>query len=779
MKRIALFVALFASIIGGGVIDAFAAPVATNATRSVLALPQGTALVIIEVDSSDGTPQFIVDDFLNKDALVSQFGGNNMLISRDGGTWWSGPVQLAAGGAAISFNKIRIRTSATPTIEYDKTPNPVSFPSVIEAIAGSKVVSTPVTITGIDADASTAISVSGGEYSIDGDAFTSAAGTVRLNQKVVLRATASATIGETVVVKLLFEGKSAGFDPDSFSVKTTLPAGDLVPNAFSFTAATNVSPGTAVVSDRIVVQGIDAATDISISGGEYAVNDREFVSLPGSVVLGDQIKVRLTAPTTYGTTGSATLTIGGVTAKFEAMTQSYTPVTAPAEIFVNPQTTNVQQGLAVIATAPTQPLQVSTTAPTNSVVLVTTLDPIPVISGTQTVTYTRITDDAALQVRTVDGTSSLQVTTGQFNISAPTSNTSIPVASGDGGSAVLQTTGTNTQVVAGRDGNQNVLVSVTSGPVTFSSTATGGTLPSQFTVYPGETVQTDGNGAPGQLRLGSLGQSSGQAGDFISGVPMGASGLSVPVVSGTSQRFGSLLPFLASALSSHFNLGSGATLTQNAQTGVLTLTVGGKSYRFLPIGALTVSDPTRSKTTQTRATSSSDVAANLESIVSAGLSFAVAPAVSYSDLDKVLKQVDAAATLEILADGAVLATIGGTRYAAQPTAEAIPGGAMSAGLETYNGQLALRDVGGYRQILYPAFANTDFLVNTFRSDFPTLQVGNAGQGAYNVSIPGATLKAYPDIVISTPESGKMWWIDATGKIFIRYPNSTAQGFSLQ
>lgn len=777
MKRIAFFAVLFASIIGVGAIDAFAS-VATSTVRSVLALPQGTALVIVEVDPSDGTPQFIVDDFLNKDALVSQFGGNDKLISRDGGTWWSGPVQLATGGAAISFNKIRIRTSATPTIEYDKTPNLVSFPSVIEAVAGSKVVSAPVTITGIDADAATAISVSGGEYSIDGDAFTSAAGTVRLNQKVVLRATASATLGETVVVKLLFEGKSAGFDPDSFSVKTTLPSGDLVPNAFSFAAATNVSPGTTVESERIVVQGIDAATDISVSGGEYAVNEREFASLPGSVVLGDQVKVRLTAPTTYSTTGSATLTIGGVSAKFEASTQTFTPVTAPTEIFVNPQTTNVQQGLAVISTAPTQALQIATTAPTNSVVLVTTLDPIPVISGTQTVTYTRITDDAALQVRTVDGTSSLQVTTGQFNISAPTSNTSIPVASGDGGSAVLQTSGTNTQVVAGRDGNQNVLVSITSGPVTFNSTASGGTLPNQFTVYPGETVQTDGNGAPDALRLGSLGQNSGQAGDFIANVPLGSNGLNIPIVSGNSERFGDLLPFLANALASHFNLGSGATLTQNAQTGVLTLTVGGKSYRFLPVGVLAVVDPTRANT-RTRATSSADIGANLEAIVSAGLSFAVAPAVSYSDLDNVLKQIDSAATLEILADGAVLATIGGTRYAAQPTAEAIPGGTPSAGLETYNGQLALRDAGGYRQILYPAFANTDFLVNTFRSDFPTLQVGNAGLGAYNVSIPGASLKAYPDIVIGTPESGKMWWIDATGKIFIRYPNSTAQGFSLQ
>ena len=109
---------------------------------------------------------------------------------------------LAIGGVTDTFTS----TTAPP----DTTPEPFTLPVINGVQPGSVVVSSPVTIAGIDSPAP--ISVMGGEYSIGcGGSWTSAAGTIALGQQVCVRHTAASQPSSSVTTTLTIGGISAGF----------------------------------------------------------------------------------------------------------------------------------------------------------------------------------------------------------------------------------------------------------------------------------------------------------------------------------------------------------------------------------------------------------------------------------------------------------------------------------------------------------------------------------------------------------------------------------------
>lgn len=95
---------------------------------------------------------------------------------------------------------------------------------------------------------------------------------------------------------------------------------DTVPDAFTFTAQTNVPVGSVRTSNTITVAGIDAAAAVSIAGGTYSKNGGGYTSDPGTAVAGDTFVTRHTSPGTARTPTTTTLTIGGVSGAFETTT---------------------------------------------------------------------------------------------------------------------------------------------------------------------------------------------------------------------------------------------------------------------------------------------------------------------------------------------------------------------------------------------------------------------------------------------------------------------------
>lgn len=102
------------------------------------------------------------------------------------------------------------------------------------------------------------------------------------------------------------------------------PAPDTTPNAYSYTATTNAEPSTVITSAPVTITGINAATPVSITGGEYSINGGAFTSAAGTVTSGQTITIRLTAPAANSTSASAQITVGGVAATFTVTTKADT-----------------------------------------------------------------------------------------------------------------------------------------------------------------------------------------------------------------------------------------------------------------------------------------------------------------------------------------------------------------------------------------------------------------------------------------------------------------------
>lgn len=97
--------------------------------------------------------------------------------------------------------------------------------------------------------------------------------------------------------------------------------GSTIPDAFAFEAVSDAEPGSQVTSQTVTISGLDEATGISISGGEYRIGDGAFTSAAGTVTPDAQVQVRATAPAVAGGTATATLTIGGISGGFSVTTR--------------------------------------------------------------------------------------------------------------------------------------------------------------------------------------------------------------------------------------------------------------------------------------------------------------------------------------------------------------------------------------------------------------------------------------------------------------------------
>ncbi|TQV80005.1 PQQ-dependent sugar dehydrogenase [Aliikangiella coralliicola] len=107
---------------------------------------------------------------------------------------------------------------------------------------------------------------------------------------------------------------------------TPPPQPDVIPDSFSFTPVSTASLSTLVESNSITVSGIDAATTISVSNGEYRIDSGSFTNSLGTINNGQSVVVRAESAASVGVAVTATLTIGGVSADFVVTTISNAPI---------------------------------------------------------------------------------------------------------------------------------------------------------------------------------------------------------------------------------------------------------------------------------------------------------------------------------------------------------------------------------------------------------------------------------------------------------------------
>ena len=193
----------------------------------------------------------------------------------------------------------------------DRTPNPFSFSAQTGVELSTVVESNSITVS--DINKSVAITVTGGEYSIAGGAFTSSAGEVTEGQAVTVRLTSSDSYSTQTSATLTIGGVSG-----TFSV-TTLD--DTTPDAFAFSAQTEVALSTQVSSNEVTISGINVAAPIVVSGGEYSIDGGEFTAEDGSIEATQTLVVRQTSSVDPETTTELSLTLGDITETFSVTTQ--------------------------------------------------------------------------------------------------------------------------------------------------------------------------------------------------------------------------------------------------------------------------------------------------------------------------------------------------------------------------------------------------------------------------------------------------------------------------
>ena len=118
----------------------------------------------------------------------------------------------------------------------------------------------------------------------------------------------------------------------SSTTTTDATSNDTIPNSFSFVDQVDVLTSSTATSLPITIDGINADTTISVTGGEYSIAEasnlpvetQSFTSEEGKIGNNDVIYVRHTTSDYANTTTDTVLIIGGVSDTFSSTTEVFT-----------------------------------------------------------------------------------------------------------------------------------------------------------------------------------------------------------------------------------------------------------------------------------------------------------------------------------------------------------------------------------------------------------------------------------------------------------------------
>jgi len=138
-----------------------------------------------------------------------------------GGTWGTAKyIELYMLADDDEYSKAKTGICFVDLVEYDwtvttraldETPTAFSFTAVTDASPSTEYESDAITVLGIDATATPAITATDLEYSLNSGAYTSTAGTVELNDTVKVKLTSSGDPETPVSGTLTIGGVSATF----------------------------------------------------------------------------------------------------------------------------------------------------------------------------------------------------------------------------------------------------------------------------------------------------------------------------------------------------------------------------------------------------------------------------------------------------------------------------------------------------------------------------------------------------------------------------------------
>lgn len=93
------------------------------------------------------------------------------------------------------------------------------------------------------------------------------------------------------------------------------------PPPFDFIDQFDVARNEDVISNTVTISGLQAESNISISGGAYSINNNDFISESGLVNNQDEVRIQLTASGEYGKVTTSILMVENFTVTFSVRTE--------------------------------------------------------------------------------------------------------------------------------------------------------------------------------------------------------------------------------------------------------------------------------------------------------------------------------------------------------------------------------------------------------------------------------------------------------------------------
>ena len=270
----------------------------------------GDTVTFIRGSGSSGTAKFRDLTIFTSNADIDiASGGSSVVRTVASGSALLDSITGKNGGESQSDTFFFERQAAT----VDSTPNSFNFTNQTGVTRSStRTSANTVTIAGMDSGASATVTVSGGTYSKNGGSYSSSNTTASNGTTFTLRHTSSSSYSTNTTTTLTVGGVSGSF----VSTTEAAPTADTTPNAFNLQDIGPVAPGTTNTSVAQQITGMDANTACSITGQgspqlQVGGGSNPFVT-SSTISPNFYINVRLTAPTAYSSSHTATLTIGTV-----------------------------------------------------------------------------------------------------------------------------------------------------------------------------------------------------------------------------------------------------------------------------------------------------------------------------------------------------------------------------------------------------------------------------------------------------------------------------------
>ena len=205
--------------------------------------------------------------------------------------------------------------------------NSIEFIEELEASTSTTYESNTVNVSGIYGTSAATISITGGEFSINGAAYSSVETTINNNDTLTIRATSSSSYDTLTTATVSIGGVEYDYDivteSDPFVSDTKI-------KAFDFVSKTKQALSTSVTSDAVEIEGINEATAISIVDGTYQISTDSgttwstATSSAGTVNAGDLVRVIHTTSSSYKTRIKTVVTFGSGDNAVKADFKSYT-----------------------------------------------------------------------------------------------------------------------------------------------------------------------------------------------------------------------------------------------------------------------------------------------------------------------------------------------------------------------------------------------------------------------------------------------------------------------